>query len=183
MHLPNVEIVMEKSMPNHEKKLEDRVCLRRLTRADLQFFFVWASNPEVTKTTLWEAYTSMEEAEHFLIQVAEKHPWFMAICLDGIPIGSLTLSRQKGRKAELGYVLAKEYWGHGIATIAVKIALARGFKELKLKKIEAFVDPDNIASQKVLIKAGMTCEGLLPKAIRFKGSLHDRYVYSRLSLK
>jgi len=162
------------------QNIEARVTLRNLSSTDTEYFYVWASDPEVAKSMTWDAYSSLNEAKRFLTEVVEKHPWFKAICLDGVPIGSITLSPGKGGavcRAELGYVLAKAYWGNGIATTAVKKALATGFGDLGVNRIEAFIDPDNIASQKVLVKAEMTCEGLLKNYTVFKGAVRDRYIY------
>lgn len=161
--------------------LENRVTLKRITRDDLSHFYLWASDPEVAKSMTWEAYTSKEDAQKFLIDIAENHPWFKAICVDGTPIGAITLSPGKGCfscRAELGIVLAKTYWGKNIATIAIKLALQNGFKDLNIQRIEAFVDPDNIASQRALTKAGMLCETLMKNYIIFKGTLRDRYIFS-----
>ncbi|WP_079989535.1 GNAT family N-acetyltransferase [Candidatus Protochlamydia phocaeensis] len=163
------------------KNMETRITLRSLSRDDLKCFYTWASDPEVAQTMTWEAYSSEEEAYKFLVEVAEKHSWFKAICLDGVPIGSVTLSQGKGNaacRAELGYVLAKAYWGKGIATLAVKNAIKQGFNDLGVKRIEALVDPENISSQKVLAKAGLSCEGLLKNYILFKGEMRDRYIYA-----
>lgn len=157
------------------------ITLRKLTRSDLEYFYKWAGDPEVAKTMTWEAYTSMIDAEKFLIKVAERHPWFKAICLDGVPVGSITLNQGKeslAYMAEIGYVLTKEFWGRGIGTVAVKLAIQAGFQALCVERIEALVDPDNLASQRVLKKAGMHCEGLLKNHMTFKGSLRDRYMYS-----
>jgi [ribosomal protein S5]-alanine N-acetyltransferase len=161
--------------------MESRISLKNLTSSDLSYFYVWASDSEVSKTMTWDAYTSQEDASNFLVQIVENHPWFKAICLDGIPVGSITLTQGKGVascKAELGYVLAKAYWGKNITTIAVKQAITVGFSDLNIQRIEAFVDPDNIASQKVLVKAGMVCEGLLKNYTLFKGEVKDRYIYA-----
>ena len=162
-------------------KIEDRVSLRKISSEDSEYFYLWASDPEVAQYMTWEAYNTFEDAKMFLVDVAEKHPWFMAICVDSVPVGSITLNLGKGtfsHKAELGYVLAKIYWGKGIATAAIKQAIEKGFQDLNLVRIEAFVDPDNMVSQRVLIKTGMTCEGLLKNHTLFKGVVRDRYLYA-----
>lgn len=129
----------------------------------------------------WEAYTNEEDALHFLINVAETHPFFKAIVFEGKVVGSITLLPGKGNeacRAELGYVLAKKYWGKGIATAAVIQAIRFGFDELKLSRIEALLDPKNIASRKVLEKAGMQVEGKLKNYMIFKDHVCDRYLFS-----
>lgn len=165
----------------HNDKTVKYMTLRKLTVGDLDHFYVWASDLEVAKSMTWEAYSSLEEAEKFLNEIAAHHPWFKAICLDGVPIGSITLTQGKGAqacKAEIGFVIAKSYWGKGITTLALKEAINLGFDDLKIQRIEAFVDPENIASQKILIKAGMQLEGLLRNYILFKGKVRDRYIFS-----
>jgi RimJ/RimL family protein N-acetyltransferase len=164
-----------------QNSVNEKISLRNLSSLDVDYFYTWAGDPEVAKTMTWEAYTSISEAEKFLNEIVVKHPWFKAICLDGKPVGSMTLTQGKGNlscKAELGYVIAKDYWNKGIATAAVKQALKTGFIDLGIQRIEALVDPNNYASQKVLVKAGMEREGLLKKYMLFKGVLSDRYIYS-----
>ena len=133
------------------------ITLRALTVADIDDFMLWATDDEVTKYLRWESYQSHEEAEIFLKTVAEKHPWFQAIVLNNRVIGSITLDQGKGDRcctAELGYVSAKQEWGHGYMTQAVQLAVQLGFKNLGVKRIEAYVLPINIASQVVLERSG-----------------------------
>ena len=62
---------------------------------------------------------------------------------------------QYSNDQELGYRLMKKYWGRGYATeMSLKI-IEYGFSEKNLSKIVAITHPENIASQKVLKKAGM----------------------------
>lgn len=157
------------------------ITLRNFLIKDVKHFYAWTNDKEVAKNTTWEVHTSLDEAKEILRGLLENHPWFKAICLNEIPIGSISLVQGKESslcRAEIGYVLAKAHWSKGIATLAVKEAIRIGFHDLKIQRIEALVDPENIASQKVLIKSGMTCEGLLKKYIVFKGVIKDRYIYS-----
>ena len=89
-------------------------------------------------------------------------------------IGSITLEKGKGIyacKAEIGYVLSIKYWGCGIATLGVKLAIDQGFKDLDVDRIEAFIDP-------ILEKNNFIREGLLKNYILQKGVLKDRYIYA-----
>lgn len=157
------------------------ISLRPLTAADIDSFMVWATDPEVTRYARWKPYQSREEGEQFLKNVAEQHPWFQAIVLGEEVIGSMTLDRGKGDyycKAELGYVSAKKYWGRGLMTQAVQLALQRGFQELDVARIEAFVSPLNIGSQRVLEKNGFLHEGIMRKAVLRQGNLEDLFLYA-----
>lgn len=59
---------------------------------------------------------------------------------------------------EVGYRLARSYWGRGIATEAAAASLMYGFCELRLDRIVAVVHPDNLASQRLLEKIGLRYE-------------------------
>lgn len=56
---------------------------------------------------------------------------------------------------EIGWRLAREYWGYGYATEAAQAALAFGFDELKLEEIVAFTAAINERSQRVMRRLGM----------------------------
>lgn len=58
-------------------------------------------------------------------------------------------------EVEVAYGLAKAAWGRGLAVEAARAALEFGFEELKLERVVAVVNPENVASQRVLEKLGM----------------------------
>lgn len=157
------------------------ISLRPLTAADLDPFMIWASDPEVTRHLRWEAYSSRAAAEEFFETVVKKHSWFQAIVIDSEVIGSITLEKKSGDfrcVAELGYVSAKKYWGHGYMTYAVQMAVQRCFQELDVVRIEAKTHPANAGSQRVLEKNGFVREAVLKKAIIRKGNIEDLYLYA-----
>lgn len=165
------------------KTQEQCVTLKPFSSADIADFMEWAADDEVTKYMMWNSYGSQEEAEGFFINVVEKHSWFKAICLGKKVIGSITLDKGKSThscKAELGYVIARKYWGNGYATQAVRLAVETGFEDLQVERIEAYVDPMNIGSCKVLEKNGFFREGLLKNFVVQKGKIKDRISYSFL---
>jgi RimJ/RimL family protein N-acetyltransferase len=96
----------------------DEIELRPLVRSDLQAFWQWVSDEEVAQYVNWDRYASLADAEKFLVEVVEHHLWFMAIVYRGEVAGSITLNKKSGYRscvAELGYVLARVYWGQKIA--------------------------------------------------------------------
>ncbi|GKV07359.1 hypothetical protein SLEP1_g19150 [Rubroshorea leprosula] len=111
---------------------------------------------------IWNAFTSRDEATGFLKEMIESHPWYRAICIRDLPIGSIYVMPGVGkdhRRGEIGYALNAKYWGKGIATEAVKMAVSCAFKELKcLSRVEGLVFAENRASQRVLEKAGFVKE-------------------------
>ncbi len=61
-------------------------------------------------------------------------------------------------EVEIGYLLAKEYWGMGLATEAACISRDYGWEKLQANRLISLIAPDNIASQKVAKKVGLTYE-------------------------
>lgn len=165
------------------KQQDEAIVLKTFTIADIDDFMEWATDDEVTEYMMWNSYTLKGDAEDFFKNVVEKHPWFKGICLGKKVIGSITLDKVKGAgccRAELGYVMAKKYWGSGLATQAVRLAVGKGFEDLGVERIEAFVDHANIASQRVLEKNGFVKEGLLRNWVVQKGAVKDRLIYAIL---
>lgn len=160
------------------------ISLRPFEISDVDDFLTWTSDENVTRYCRWNAYTNRDDALDFLRQVIESHPWYRAICVDDRPIGSIFVlpgtSEKDQRKGEIGYALNAKYWGQGIATKAVNLAISQVFKDsdMCLDRVEGFVLPENKASQRVLEKAGFVREGLLRKFVFFKGQSRDIVVYS-----
>jgi [ribosomal protein S5]-alanine N-acetyltransferase len=62
-------------------------------------------------------------------------------------------------RAEIGYELAAEHWGHGLMTEALHAIVGFGFAHMHLHSIEANIHPHNIGSRRVLEKLGFVQEG------------------------
>lgn len=74
-------------------------------------------------------------------------------------IGFCGLIRLDGTtEVEVGYRFAQAHWGKGFATESARASLRYGFEELALDRIVAVVQPENIASQRVLEKLGFKYE-------------------------
>src|SRR5262249_1735077 len=95
------------------------------------------------------------------------------IGFDGFTIG-------QSHRAEIGYWLAKPYWGRGIMTAVVRNTCAFAFHKWGLAKITAHVFAFNPASARVLEKCGFEQEGYLKKHYLKDGQLIDAKVYGLL---
>ena len=62
-------------------------------------------------------------------------------------------------EVEIGWWLARDMWGLGLATEAARVALADGFDRARLQRIVAIAQPDNRASLRIMEKLGMRYEG------------------------
>src|SRR4051794_38203884 len=85
------------------------------------------------------------------------------------------------RSAMLGYWVAEDRGGRGLATRAVREAIERAFGELGLHRLEAGTRVDNVRSQRVLEKCGFTRVGLLRQHLLIGGEWRDHYLYERIA--
>ena len=81
---------------------------------------------------------------------------------------------------EIGYFIDERFWGRGIATQAVKILEKTGFQELGLERIEILMDPQNIASEKVVVKCSYSKEGTMKKGIKNRNYFSDAHLYAKV---
>lgn len=108
---------------------------------------------------------------------------YFAITLQaaGSLIGSIGLRVNRlHEKAELGYWIGKPYWGNGYCTEAAMAVEDYCFEQLRLNRVYAFCTVRNHASARVLVKIGMSSEGLLRQALHRWGSFEDLTVFSIL---
>ena len=159
--------------------------LRALASSDLDDLYEYASDPEIDRYTPWDHYKNIEEAGENLsefLEAYEKHgfwAWGIEHRADKKLIGIININKPGyDRKVEVGYTIARKYWGQGLATEALQALIQYGFEKLDVARIEAVILPENKASSKVLLKAGMQFEGLLRKYQVWKGKPSDLEMYA-----
>jgi ribosomal-protein-alanine N-acetyltransferase len=142
----------------------ERLLLRQFTPADLDAYAerIFA-DPEVTRFLPRRDIPPRERAGRVLKYYGEhwhKHGygnWAVADRIDGQLIGHCGLNFvPEAGEVEVEYSLAKAYWGRGIATEAARASVRFGFETLRLERIIALAAPQNIASRRVMEKAGLS---------------------------
>lgn len=101
----------------------------------------------------------------------------------GIGIQVPTQAKQMPFKAEIGYWLAQAYWGKGIMSQAVRIFCKWAFKTFGFQRLTAQVFSNNLASEKVLLKAGFVLEGRMTQYYLKDNVLYDGKLYALTPLK
>lgn len=167
----------------------ERLFLRRVANTDVKEILELRSNAETMEHIPRPLLKTEEDAlEHIAmidakIENQEGINW--AITLKGSPkligiIGHYRISPENYR-AEVGYMLLPQFHGKGIIPEAIKEVVKYGFKEMKLHSIEAIIDPDNLASEKVLQKSGFIKEAHLKENTFYEGRFLDTVIYSLLN--
>lgn len=83
--------------------------------------------------------------------------------------------------AEIGYWLGEAFWGRGIVTEAVSLVTEHVFATMNLLRLFALPFADNLASVRVLEKAGYAREGLLRSASVKFGQPRDQLIYAMIN--
>jgi len=145
----------------------ERLLFRHLVMDDLDELFALYSDPEMRKyfpDGTKNAEETKEELGWFLNGHA-RHPklglWATIHKETGKFIGRCGLlpwTIDDRLEVEVAYLIDKAYWGQGLATEAARGILQYGFEKLNLTRLICLMHPDNIASQRVAQKAGMTLE-------------------------
>ena len=166
-----------------------RLILRHFTDADLVPFMAYRNDPVVARYQGWEGISEAEArafiAEQKIAQPGVPGKWFqiaMTLKQTGILVGdcALKIDEYDERQAEIGYTLAHVYQGKGIATEAVSRVLDFAFKMLRLHRVIAITDCENIASVTLLERLGLRREGHFIQNVWFKGQWADEYLYAIL---
>lgn len=109
---------------------------------------------------------------------------FVILDDSGVVVGRVNLNnivRGAFQSASVGYWLAEEANGHGLATRAVADVVAVAFTRLGLHRVEAGTIPDNTRSQAVLQRNGFTQFGYAPRYLQINGVYTDHLLFQKLA--
>ena len=154
----------------------DRLILRELNKDDSVHFYNLNSDPEVLKYTGDAPFSSIADAEKFLINYKDYQKngfgrWAVILKETESFIGWCGLKLNEENLIDIGFRFFKKEWGKGYATESAKAVLDYGFITLKLNKIIGRSSKDNIPSIRVLEKINMT----FWKEDRFEGVVDSIY--------
>lgn len=149
-----------------------RLALRAIEATDDQVIFdLYASNPEATRYMSFKCASSLEETAPFVKSAARyfsdssapirQWVWVLELLSTGEPIGTVGIGPAQPFSLGGGYILNPKWWGKGYAAEAWSCVLSWAREQPGVYRIEAVHDLDNPVSGKVMLKAGMTFEGIL----------------------
>jgi [ribosomal protein S5]-alanine N-acetyltransferase len=158
--------------------------LRQWEINDLQSLMKHANNWNVVKyMTEKFPFPYNEAAGKAYIDYAKtvNNATIFAIDVNGRAVGSIGVFLQEDvmrKNAELGYWLGEEYWGQGIITSVIKDVVIFAFANYDIDRVFARPFGINLASQRVLEKAGFTLEGEFETILFKNGEYFDELVYA-----
>jgi ribosomal-protein-alanine N-acetyltransferase len=165
-----------------------RLTLRPLREGDGPALFAIFSDPEVTRYWSRSVWTDMAQAEDMLAAASEdyadgsglRYGIVVTATSELVGVASLFAFHRDNRRCDLGYVLGSRHWGRGYASEALVPVLDHAFGALGMNRIEADIDPNNIASQRVLEKLAFRREGFMPERWIVHGEKADTAFYGLL---
>lgn len=165
-----------------------RLTLRLVRREDLPDLFTVNADEEVTRFLPYPTWRAASDGEAWFDRMAAHQASGDAaqfvIVHDALRqvVGSCLLFRfdEPSARAELGYVLGRAHWGTGLMHEAMRGFVGFAFGTLGLRRLEASVDPRNVASARLLERVGFVREGLLRQRWTTKGELCDAALYGLL---
>lgn len=161
--------------------------LRALRPDDAPAWYAYLSDPEVTQLTSYDVSSIGDVRRMIDYYMAgysrqQSNRWALVEKDSDVLIGTCGFYRWDVHDGigELGYDLARNYWGKGIMTQAVHVAVRWGFTELRANQVQATVMVGNVASARVLEKCGFSLEGTLHEYKICRGQPRDFWTFALL---
>jgi ribosomal-protein-alanine N-acetyltransferase len=143
----------------------ERLRLRPVVADDLDHFAALYGDPDVMRFIGLRGPLTREQAGErleFMIDHWRRHGfgmWTLRLKASGEFVGRCGLRYlEETPEVELGYTLAKAFWGQGLATEASRAVARHAFDAIKLRRLVAVADPANVSSVNVMRKIGMIFE-------------------------
>ena len=165
--------------------IDDRIRLRRWQMADLDALVHHADDEQVSRGTSDRfpfPYTPADGEAFLSGRVIDLSGPVFAIEIDGEASGGIGARRLEGERAigaEIGYWLGRAHWGRGVMTRVVSVFAPWSIEALGISRLQATVLGFNLGSARVLEKNGFVEEGVLRRAVRKRGQIHDLRVFGR----
>ncbi len=163
----------------------ERLDLVKISAEHSGDMYEYSCDSEVTKYLTWSCHSSPKETERYIKLLQRKYQsgvfndWGLIYRQTGKFIGTcgFTSFDYNENTAEIGYVLARPYWGMGLAAEAARAVMEFGFENFGLFGFSAKCIEGNSASMRVMQKLGMSLEGLYRNAMFIKGEYKNIVVY------
>ncbi len=141
--------------------------LRPIARGDgLAIFAGYAQDLEVARYLTWRPHRRLAETDSYIDRCLMAPPtrsrtYALVGRAEGRLLGAFELRRLEPHRLDCGYVLARPFWGRGLMTEALAGAASWAMTQPDIWRIGAVCDTANLASARVMEKAGLACEGIL----------------------
>ncbi|MCE9687887.1 GNAT family N-acetyltransferase [Shewanella sp. AS16] len=164
-----------------------RLKIRAFTQADLPAFACYRALPEVARFQSWSQYSLADAQALFVamnsVPFGTLGAWFQLALADTADqlIGDLALHFIDEQQLEIGFTLAPEFQGQGLATEALNALLAYLFEECGKHRLVAITDAENTPAWQLLERLHFRREGHFVENVFFKGHWGSEFQYALLA--
>jgi len=166
----------------------ERLILRSITKNDASDLFLLRSDKKIMQFISRPIAVSLNDALDYINKIEQSLKenygitWAISLKNNNALIGTIGFWRIESEhyRAEIGYMLSKDFHGTGVMNEAIKTVLDYGFNVMKLHSVEADVDPRNKSSIKLLEKNNFVREAYLKENYFFNGEFLDTLIFSLL---
>lgn len=171
-------------MPSPFPLRTERLVVRVMRTTDAAAFAAYRNDPEVARFQSWNLPYAVEDALSLLggqegVDDVTAGEWTQfAVEADGELIGDVCAHLDEtGGVAEIGFTLARDHQGRGYATEAVQALVSDLVERVGVGRVRGELDPENIASQRVLENVGLVHEATTKKSYLWRGEWADSMSY------
>jgi ribosomal-protein-alanine N-acetyltransferase len=165
-----------------------RLTLRPLALRDTGAMFTMLSDDETMRFWDWPAFRDREVVNDVVaaqlrdVDAGTAMYWAVALTPDGPAIGSCDLSDidRHHKRAEVGFLFSRAYWGNGYAREAMQAIVDFATEDLRIARLWARFHTGNAASQRLLERLGFSREGTLRGHILRDSARRDCEIYARM---
>ena len=165
-----------------------RLSLRIVQESDIEGLLAINGDSEVTRHLPYATWQSLADGVAWFERMkaisatGAARQFVVTEKTSGSIIGTCLLFRyeEASARAELGFVLGRAHWGKGLMHEALSALIAYAFEAYALRRLEAEVNPQNLPSNRLLLKLGFSHEGLLRKRWVGKEAAYDTNIYGLL---
>lgn len=156
-----------------EQFITDRLTIQRLKYEDAEeIFYSYASKPEATRYVSWPTHKSLADTRAYLKhtvaawRAGTDYSFSVRLRENGRLVGSIGVVNQDG-KLQFGYIFSPTQWGNGYATEVCRRLMSELVAQPEVYRIQSFIDAENVASHRVLVKSGLVEEARLTEWFKF----------------
>jgi RimJ/RimL family protein N-acetyltransferase len=139
--------------------------MRPIGPADAEpIFHGYARDHDVSRFLTWRPHTSITQTQDYIAAClipSRSFTYALTRRADDAVIGAFDIRRPAETRVEYGYVLARAFWGQGLMSEALTAVVDWALRQPAVWRIGSVCDVENVASARVMEKAGLEREGVL----------------------
>lgn len=176
---------IKEAFKNPPQLESERLIYKKIVPENAEDMYEYSKLCEVTKYLLWTPHRSLGQTERYVKLLQKKYAsgsfWDFGLNYreNGKFIGTcgITSFDEESGTVEIGYVLSPDYWGKGLAPEAASTVMRYCFEALGAERICGKFIEGNNGSMRVMMKLGMTLEGIYRHSMYVKGEYKTIHVY------